>query len=260
VTAITLEAFAAPSIRHAFFTRAGGVSTGAYASLNCGVGSGDDPRHVAENRRRCAAALGVAADALVTCYQIHSAEAVAVEQPWTAERRPRADAMATRRPGVALGILTADCAPVLFADAEAGVIGAAHAGWRGALSGVTEAAVAAMTELGARRERVRAAIGPAIGPRSYEVGAEFPAPFLAEDRENAAFFALAPRPGHFLFDLGGYIARRLARLGLARIAQSGGDTAAEPDRFFSYRRACLKGEPDYGRGLSAICIVGSLGT
>jgi YfiH family protein len=162
--------------------------------------------------------------------------------------------MVTRHPGIALGILAADCAPVLFADAEAGVIGAAHAGWRGARAGVLEATVQAMTELGASPRRLAAGIGPCIGEASYEVGPEFPAPFLADSTANAEFFRPAPRAGHWLFDLAGYVARRLERLGLARIELSGGDTAAEPDRFFSYRRACLRKEPDYGRALSAIAL------
>jgi YfiH family protein len=251
---ITLGALDADGIRHGFFTRDGGVSGGIFASLNCGFGSGDDESKVAENRRRVAQALGQSPDRLVTSYQFHSAEAVAVERPWRRDDRPRADAMATRTPGIALGILTADCAPVLFADPDAGVIGAAHAGWRGALGGVLEATVRAMVTLGAARERIAAGIGPCIGGASYEVGAEFPAPFLAEDPGNAAFFVAAPRAGHFLFDLAGYAARRLERLGIARIARTGGDTAAEPDRFFSYRRACLRKETDYGRALSAICL------
>jgi YfiH family protein len=251
---ITLGALDADGIRHGFFTRDGGVSGGIFASLNCGFGSGDDESNVAENRRRVAQALGQPPDRLVTSYQFHSAEAVAVERPWRRDDRPRADAMATRTPGIALGILTADCAPVLFADPDAGVIGAAHAGWRGALGGVLEATVRAMVTLGAARERIAAGIGPCIGGASYEVGAEFPAPFLAEDPGNAAFFVAAPRAGHFLFDLAGYAARRLERLGIARIARTGGDTAAEPDRFFSYRRACLRKETDYGRALSAICL------
>ena len=177
-----------------------------------------------------------------------------VDRPWRREDRPRADAMVTRMPGIALGILTADCAPVLFADAEARIIGAAHAGWRGAASGVLEATVTAMTNLGAAPKRIAATIGPCIAQPSYEVGPEFPAPFLAEDAANAAFFVAAARTGHFLFDLPGYVARRLARLGLTRVMRTGGDTAAEPDRFFSYRRSCLKKEPDYGREISAIAL------
>jgi polyphenol oxidase len=237
---------------HAFFTREGGVSEGLFTSLNCGLGSGDDAAKVAENRRRAMAALGLDGDRLVTGYQVHSADVAVIDERWRPEERPRADALVTRRGDVALGILTADCVPVLFADAEAGVIGAAHAGWRGALGGVLEATVAAMVALGAAPQRLRAGIGPAIAQPSYEVGPEFPAPFLAQDEANAGFFRKAPRAGHFLFDLPGYVARRLARLGLGAIEQSGGDTAAEPERFFSYRRSCLRQEPDYGRALSAI--------
>jgi polyphenol oxidase len=251
---IISDALNADGIRHAFFTRAGGVSEGIFASLNCGFGSGDAQASVLENRRRAAAALDRAPDQLITCYQVHSPQVGFVDRPWRREDRPRADAMVTRAPGVALGILTADCAPVLFADPDARIIGAAHAGWRGAISGVLEATVAAMTELGAAPQRIAAAVGPCIAQASYEVGPEFPAPFLAEDAANAAFFVPAARADHFLFDLPGYVARRLARLGLARVARTGGDTVAEPDRFFSYRRACLRKEPDYGREISVIAL------
>jgi polyphenol oxidase len=251
---ITLETLHGDAVRHGFFTREGGVSEGIFASLNCGLGSGDDAARVTENRRRAMAALGLAGDDLATCYQVHSATAVVVDAPWPAAERPRADAMVTRRRGVALGILTADCAPVLFADAEAEVIGAAHAGWRGAVSGVLEATVAAMVELGASPARIQAGIGPCIAQPSYEVGPEFPAPFLAAAPADADLFLPAPRAGHFLFDLAGYVARRLERLGLAHIEHTGGDTAAEQRRFFSYRRTCLSGEKDYGRALSAICL------
>lgn len=245
---------AAPGIRHAFFTREGGVSDGIFRSLNCGFGSGDTAECVAENRRRAMDALALPPDRLVTCYQIHSPTVVTVEDPWRREESPRADAMVTRRRGVALGILTADCAPVLFADADAGIVGAAHAGWKGALGGVLEATIAAMVGLGAARSRIAAAIGPCIGRRSYEVGPEFPAPFLAEHTGNRDFFAPARRDGHFMFDLAGYIARRLARAGLAAVGRAEGDTAGEPGRFFSYRRGCLEGERDYGRLLSAIVL------
>jgi YfiH family protein len=251
---IELEALATDGIRHAFFTRQGGVSEGLFASLNCGLGSGDDAGKVRENRARALAALGLAADRLATCHQVHSPKVVVVVEPWAQAARPRADAMVTREAGVALGILTADCAPVLFADAEAQVIGAAHAGWRGALSGVLEATVASLIQLGAKPERLRAGIGPCIAQASYEVGPEFPSPFLAQDNVNARFFSPAARPGHFLFDLAGYVARRLAHLGITRLESSGGDTAADADRFFSYRRSCLRREPDYGRELSAICL------
>ncbi len=243
-----------PTIRHGFFTREGGVSTGLFASLNCSVASGDDPEKVAENRRRALAQLGLAPDRIVTCYQIHSAEVVTVERPWTHADRPRADAMVTRLKGLALGILTADCAPVLFADEEAGIIGAAHAGWRGAIGGVLEATVAAMLRQGASAARIAAAIGPCIGFASYEVGPEFPAPFLAQSPDNARFFRAAPRAQHHLFDLGSYVRSRLETAGVTRIEAVAADTLAEPTQFFSYRRSCLAGEPQYGHGLSAICL------
>ncbi|MGE0744072.1 MAG: peptidoglycan editing factor PgeF [Rhodospirillales bacterium] len=246
----------APGVRHAFFTRDGGVSGGIYASLNCGFGSGDRREDVAENRARALRRLDPDAGGLVTAHQVHSADAVTVTAPWKPGEAPRADAMVTDRPGVALGILTADCAPVLFADAGAGVIGAAHAGWRGALTGVLEATVAAMEGLGADRSRIRAAIGPCIGRASYEVGPEFPAPFLAADADAATLFDPSPRPGHHRFDLEGYAWRRLVRLGLAAVDAAGRDTCAEDAAFFSYRRTCLNGGRDYGRGLSAIVLAG----
>jgi YfiH family protein len=241
-------------VRHAFFTREGGVSEGLYASLNCGLGSGDDTDKVATNRRRAAGQLDLAVDALVTCYQVHSPAVVEVEEPWTRENAPRVDAMVTTRPGLALGILTADCAPVLFADRRARVVGAAHAGWRGAVGGVLDATVAAMARHGARPQTIVAAIGPCIAQRSYEVGPEFPAPFVAEDESNAMFFVPSSRPGHFMFDLRGYVASRLRRIGVAEVHQMPNDTCREEERFFSYRRACLRGEKDYGRGLSAIAL------
>jgi YfiH family protein len=242
------------TIRHGFFTREGGVSEGVYASLNCGFGSGDDPAKVARNRAIAVDALGLAEDRLITCHQIHSATVLTVEAPWRREDSPRADGMATKQPGIALGVLAADCAPVLFADAAAGVIGAAHGGWRGALGGVMEATVAAMVALGADRSRIRAGIGPCIGQDSYEVGPEFPGRFTEIDAVSGDFFVPAARPEHFRFDLPGYIAHRLVRLGLGTIANAACDTVADPKRFFSYRRACLTGERDYGRALAAITL------
>jgi polyphenol oxidase len=244
----------AASIRHAFFTREGGVSAGLFGSLNCGFGSGDAPEKVAENRARAMAALDLAPDRLVTCHQVHSPDVVTVAAPWRREDNPRADALVTNCRGIALGILTADCVPVLFADADAGVIGAAHAGWKGALGGVVAATVAAMARLGAAPGRMRAAIGPCIAQRSYEVGPEFPAPFLAEDSGNGDFFAPARRAGHFMFDIAGYVERRLIAAGVGAIQRAPCDTVAEETRFFSYRRACLKGEKDFGNGLSAIVL------
>lgn len=243
-------------IRHAFFTRTGGVSTGLYGSLNCGLGSKDAPAAVRENRARAAARMEVAPENLVTCYQVHSPTCVVVETPWAPEEAPQADAMATAVPGIALGILTADCAPVLFADSKARVIGAAHAGWKGAKGGVLEATVARMVELGAKPGRIVACIGPCIAQRSYEVGPEFPTPFLEEDARNRDYFAPARRDGHFLFDLAAYVTRRLGDAGVEVVQRCPNDTVAEEDRFFSYRRSCLRGEPDYGRGLSAIVLQG----
>jgi YfiH family protein len=244
----------ASGVRHAFFTREGGVSDGLFGSLNCGFGSGDMPERVAENRARAMAMLDLAGDRLVTCHQIHSPDVVAVEAPWRREDNPRADALVTVRRGVALGILTADCVPVLLADPAAGVIGAAHAGWKGALDGIVAATVEAMVGLGAAPGRMRAAIGPCIAQRSYEVGPEFPAPFLAADAANGDFFAPARRQGHFMFDIGGFVERRLIEAGIGAIQRAPCDTVAEETRFFSYRRACLKGETGYGRALSAIVL------
>jgi hypothetical protein len=243
-----------PRLRHGFFTRNGGVSEGIYSSLNCGLGSGDDPAKVSENRTRAMGRLDLPVLALATVYQHHSADVVRVEAPWPQAARPKADAMVTVRPDVALGIGTADCAPVLFADAAAGVIGAAHAGWRGAVGGVLEATVRAMTELGAEPAHIHAAIGPTIGQASYEVGPEFPAPFLAQDPGNARFFVASKRAGYFMFDLPAYVAARLRRLGLGAVEDVARDTCAEADQFFSYRRTTLAGEKDYGRGLSAIAL------
>jgi YfiH family protein len=245
-----------PGIRHAFFTREGGVSGGLYASLNCGFGSGDDAAHVAANRARALAAAGMPADSLVTAYQVHSPDVAVVDAPWRREDAPKVDAMVTSRTGVSLGSLTADCGPVRLADADAKVIGAAHAGWRGALTGVLEATVEAMENLGARRARIVAALGPCIAQRSYEVGPEFPAAFLAQSPDNAAFFAPSRRDGHHMFDLPGYVTHRLGALKLGHVSRLPNDTCAESDRFFSYRRATLHGEKDYGRGLSAICLEG----
>lgn len=241
-------------IRHAFFTRHGGVSAGVYASLNGGVGSGDAPAAVNENRARMADAIGVAADRLLTCYQIHSATVVVAEEPWSQEARPRADAIVTRTRGLAIGVSTADCTPVLFADVEAGVIGAAHAGWRGALAGVTDATIKAMTRLGAAPRRIAAAIGPTIRQPNYEVGPEVVAQFIDADAANARFFRPSTRAAHALFDLPGYIAARLAAADIVDIEDVGLCTYAEPDRFFSFRRTTHRGEPDYGRHVNAIVL------
>jgi polyphenol oxidase len=253
---LTFDVLSGGAICHAFFSREGGVSRGLFASLNCGFGSGDDSEHVARNRTIAMDQLGLPADRLVTCRQVHSATVITVEEPWRREDSPSADGMVTTRPGIALGVLAADCAPILFADAAAGVIGAAHGGWRGALGGVAEATVAAMVAQGAEASRICAAIGPCIGQQSYEVGPEFRPRFTAVAAANERFFIPAARTGHFRFDLGGYIAHRLARMGLAAVDRAECDTAAEPERFFSYRRACLNGERDYGRALAAIALSG----
>lgn len=241
-------------IRHAFFTREGGVSEGVYTGLNCGLGSGDDGDRVRQNRARAMALLDLPSEALVTVYQAHTADVVTVEEPWPHGRAPTADAMVTTRPGLALGILTADCAPVLFADAAAGVVGAAHAGWKGAIGGVLENTLAAMEALGAKRKRIVAAVGPCIAHRSYEVGPEFPAPFLAADPMNKDFFRPSAHAGHWMFDLSAFAARRLAQAGLSQVVRTPSDTLCEETRFYSYRRATLRKEKDYGRQLSAIVL------
>ncbi len=242
------------NIRHGFFTRVGGVSDGIYAGKNCGFGSGDDPDNVARNRARCIAEMADGVAALVTAYQVHSSAAAVVEAPWQPKDAPQVDGLVTDRPGIALGILTADCAPVLFADAEAGVIGAAHAGWKGANGGILESTVMAMESLGATPGRIVAAVGPCIAQASYEVGPEFRDRFLAHDRASDRFFREGRRPEHPHFDLKGYVVAQLEGLGLAGIEVDGHDTVADEELFFSYRRATLRGEGDYGRGLSAIMI------
>ena len=241
---------ALPGITHGFFGRTGGVSGGIYASLNCGPGSGDAPQNVAENRRRVHQALG--ARALNTLHQIHSPDVVTVTEGWT--RGPQADGMVTATTGIALGILTADCAPVLFADAEARVAGAAHAGWKGALAGVLDATVAAMERLGARRARIAAAIGPCISQANYEVGPEFHTRFAAEDARNARFFLPSDRAGHHRFDLEGYVSERLNAAGVDKIARLSACTYARDADFFSFRRTTHRGEKDYGREISAILL------
>jgi YfiH family protein len=242
-------------IRHAFFTRDGGVSQGVYASLNGGVGSNDAPDKVAENRGRMAAALGVAPDHLLTAYQIHSPDVVVADEPWARDNRPRADAIVTRTPRLAVGVSTADCGPLLFADAHARVVGAAHAGWRGAFTGVIEATVAAMERLGASRENIAVALGPTIRQPNYEVGPEFVERFVAADTSNVRFFTASRRAGHAMFDLTGYIAARVQRAGIGQFEDLGLCTFAEPQRFFSYRRMTIHGEPDYGRHVNAIALL-----
>jgi YfiH family protein len=247
-----IEAAALAGVRHGFFTRQGGVSQGLFDSRNCGFGSGDAAALVAENRARAMANLGV--DNLVTAYQCHSARCITVTEPWAPGDSPQADAMVSDRPGIALGVLTADCAPVLFADRRAQVIGAAHAGWRGALDGVTDAAFAAMTALGATAGETVAVVGPCIAQASYEVGPEFLDAFAAADSANAGYFVPSVRDDHYMFDLPGYVATRLGALGLASVEVLGLDTCADEARFFSYRRACHRDEADYGRLISLVAL------
>ncbi|NKB48095.1 MAG: peptidoglycan editing factor PgeF [Alphaproteobacteria bacterium] len=244
---------AAENIQHGFFTRRGGASEGIYASLNCGLGSDDDKARVHENRHRAMRDVGLTEDALRTVYQIHSANVVTVTDRAEDTAATRADALVSKIPGIALGVLAADCAPVLLADVDNGVIGAAHSGWRGAVSGVIEATVEAMAELGADPARMTAVVGPCIGQDSYEVGAEFPVPFQEQNAANDRFFAPGRRAGHLQFDLAGYVLSRLAAAGIAASSALGADTYADED-LFSYRRTCHRGEPDYGRNLSLIAL------
>ncbi|WBH18261.1 peptidoglycan editing factor PgeF [Sphingomonas radiodurans] len=243
-----IRAAALDGVAHGFLGRRGGVSAGLHGGLNVGLGSDDDPAAIEENRRRATDAVLPGA-ALVTCYQIHSADCITVAEPLA--ERPHGDALVTDRPGIALGILTADCAPVLLADTSAGIVGAAHAGWKGAIGGVTDATIAAMEALGAQRERIVAAIGPCIARASYEVDDDFRRRFEADDPANERFFADA-RADHAQFDLEGYVAHRLARAGVRRIEALGLDTYADEPRFFSYRRATHRGEPSYGRQIAII--------
>lgn len=242
------------NVRHGFFGRQGGVSEGVWSSLNVGLRSGDRPERIAANRARVAAEMGVAPDRLITARQVHGAEAMAVTRPWDNTAEPEADALVTDRPGLLLGVLTADCGPVMLADREAGVIGAAHAGWKGALGGVLEGVVAAMTGLGARPERIAAVVGPCIAQSSYEVGPEFMARFTDVDTVNAQYFT--PNGGRALFDLKAYIAQRLRGTGVERVDVLRDDTCADADRFFSYRRATLRREESFGLQLSAIVLEG----
>ena len=243
-------------IQHAFFTRKGGVSAGLYSSLNCGYGSADSPDNVRENRRRVAATFGCAEPDLLTLHQIHSTDVLTIgDERWVSPGAPKADGLVTDRPGIVLGVMAADCAPVLLADSAASVIGAAHAGWKGALGGVVDSTITAMEKLGAKRERLRVVVGPCIGRDSYEVGPEFPAPFLAQDASHERFFKASPRAGHFIFDLAGYLVQRIAKAGVTATA-TGHDTLTGAEDFFSYRRNTLQGVRDYGRGLSAIALQG----
>ncbi len=244
---------AIPGLRHAFFSREGGISGGIYASLNGGIGSHDNPSDVTENRRRMAEAMGVAPEHFLTLYQVHSPDVVVAAKPWENAGRPRADALVTRVEGLAIGVTAADCGPVLFVDPQARVIGAAHAGWKGALTGVLDATIAAMEKLGADRAGIVAAVGPLIRQQSYEVGAEFVARFVETDADNARFFIPSAREGHAMFDLAGFIRTRLENAGVLMIDDIGIDTYAD-ERFYSYRRSVHRNDGDYGRHVHAIVL------
>jgi hypothetical protein len=244
---------AIPGLRHAFFTRDGGVSDGIYASFNAGIGSDDDPARVTENRRRMAQQMGVAPARFLTLYQVHSPDAVVATGPWQGTSRPRGDAIVTRTAGLAIGVTAADCGPILLVDPNARVIGAVHAGWKGALTGILESTIAAMEELGAERSGTVAAIGPLIRQHSYEVGGEFVERFIAADADNALYFIPSVRQGHAMFDLAGFIRMRLENAGVLMIDDVGIDTYSDP-RFYSYRRSVHRKEPDYGRHVHAIVL------
>jgi len=244
---------AIPGLRHAFFTRDGGVSEGIYADLNGGLGSNDDPANVRENRRRMAVQMGVTPEHLLSVWQIHSPDAVIASGPWENASRPRADAMVTRTEGLAISVTAADCGPILFVDPNARVIGAAHAGWKGALAGIVESTVEAMEKLGAERSGIVAAIGPLIRQHSYEVGGEFVERFIEADAENGVFFIPSAREGHAMFDLAGFIRTRLENAGVLMIDDIGLDTYSD-ERFYSYRRSVHRKEPDYGRHVHAIAL------
>lgn len=247
-----LDGARATGVRHGFFTRAGGVSEGIYRGLNVGLGSGDSREAVIENRRRVAEWMGATPDRLCTLHQCHSPDVVVVEAPF-AQRRPKADAMVTQEPGLVIGVLAADCGPVLFADAKARVVGAAHAGWKGAMTGVLENTVAAMERLGARREQILAVLGPTIGQDNYEVGPEYVERFMAGDPGNERYFRPSGRDRHAWFDLNAYTLDRLRRTGV-HVQTLDRCTYEDETNFYSYRRATHRGEPDYGRQISAICL------
>lgn len=244
---------AIPGLRHGFFSREGGVSDGIYSGLNGGIGSQDDPAKVAENRRRMAERMGVAPEHFLTLHQIHSPDAVVATGPWEGGTRPRGDAIVTRTEGLAIGATAADCGPILLVDPNARVIGAAHAGWKGALTGILESTVEAMEKLGAERSSIVAAIGPLIRQHSYEVGGEFVERFVDADAENALFFIPSERTGHSMFDLAGFIRMRLENAGVLMIDDTGVDTYSD-ERFYSYRRSVHRNEPDYGRHVHAIAL------
>ncbi|MCR9281011.1 MAG: peptidoglycan editing factor PgeF [Rhodobacteraceae bacterium] len=242
-------------IRHGFFTRQGGVSGGIYTSLNIGLGSDDERSSVLENRNRVAGQLGIGADRLVSPYQIHSADVITVSAPFAQDADRKADALVTATPGLAIGIATADCGPLLFADTKAGVIGAAHSGWKGAVTGILQNTVAAMEALGATRTNITAVLGPTISQGAYEVGPEFKERFLQEHPDNTRYFKPSERAEHFMFDLPAFITDKLQALGLGAVADLALCTYADEDRFFSYRRTTHRKEPDYGRQISAIALL-----
>ena len=241
-------------VQHGFLTREGGVSKGPYASLNCGSANGDDSDCVTENRQRAVLAVDDDASSLCTARQVHGTDAIIVETAWAADQSPQADALITNRPGIALGVTSADCAPVLIADSGAGIIAAVHAGWRGALAGVVDSTVAAMVKLGGNPDRMVAAVGPCIAQQSYEVGAEFPAPFLEQNATNQRFFVPADTETRFRFDLSGYVCSRISKIGVLSIDPLGLDTCADEARFFSYRRARQQSETVFGLGISIISL------
>lgn len=255
LTPITTDIFADPHVAHGFFTRDGGVSQGIYEGLNCGIGSDDHAVNVIENRALVAEHLAKRRDTpLLSCYQIHSDKVITVDSDWAEADKPKADAMVTNQPNIILGILTADCAPVLFYDPVARIIGAAHAGWQGALGGILENTIAAMQELGANHETIRAAVGPTIGSKSYEVSDDFYDKFIASDKDNSQFFWTGRDAQHHQFDLPHFIKARLEHAGVKKIWISDLDTYSHESLFFSYRRSCHKKEVDYGRQLSAIML------
>lgn len=251
---IQSDALNLPGLTHGFFTREGGFSSGIFSSLNCGLGSGDDKDRVLQNRGLVAQHLGVAPQRLLTAYQVHSADVMVVSGPWETAERPRVDGLVTAEPGLAIGVLTADCGPLLFADAKAGVVACAHAGWKGALTGITAATLDAMERLGATRGNISVVIGPMISQASYEVGPEFPDRFIEASAANTKYFAPSPRPGHRMFDLPGYIADRLRAEGAGEVVNLSLCTFSDERRFFSYRRTTHRSERDYGRLISAIAL------
>ena len=250
-----IEQFSGDGIRHAFFTRQGGVSSGIYQSLNCGTGSNDNKEIVLNNRAKAMTALSLPSDALITCHQTHSSEAITITNSNRNQSVYVGDGLITNIPKVALGILTADCSPVLFSDAKNGIIGAAHAGWKGAISGILETTISGMRQQGAQVDEISCAIGPTIGPLSYEVGPEFPKTFIESDSSNVKYFRPSKQKNHFMFDLPSFIESRLSKIGVEKIFQLGCDTYQDSKNFYSYRRSCHKDEEDYGRLLSTIVIL-----